>query len=145
MQYDPVIGTLKLTKQAAASRQISAAIDALERGAYDVAITLAGAAEGMLPEIASQPLFRMLRDNPNVPPHIERKHWLSAINAERDWLKHPTTVLGDTLEIDLNDACIMVLRALAKLPEWTPRMELFKDWVVANGLQPMPGADPIEP
>jgi hypothetical protein len=39
---------LNLTKVEAAIRQVEAAIEALERGDFDVAITLAGAAEDMI-------------------------------------------------------------------------------------------------
>ena len=43
------IGTkIFLTLEKAAVRQIDAAIDALEAGLFDVALTLAGAAEGMI-------------------------------------------------------------------------------------------------
>jgi hypothetical protein len=39
---------LNLTKAQAASRQVDAAIDALDRGDFDVAVTLASAAEDMI-------------------------------------------------------------------------------------------------
>jgi uncharacterized protein (UPF0210 family) len=40
--------TLKISKAEGASRQVEKAIKALERGDFDIAVTLAGAAEGML-------------------------------------------------------------------------------------------------
>jgi hypothetical protein len=39
---------LKISKAEGASRQVEEAIKALERGDFDIAVTLAGAAEGML-------------------------------------------------------------------------------------------------
>jgi hypothetical protein len=44
---------IKLTLTEGASRQVDAAIDALERGDFAVAVTLAGAAEGMPPATAT--------------------------------------------------------------------------------------------
>jgi hypothetical protein len=44
----PIGTTITLPLEKAAVRQIDAAIDALEAGLFDVAITLAGAAEGMI-------------------------------------------------------------------------------------------------
>lgn len=117
----------------AATRQVEAAIDAIERGDYDVAITLAGAAEGMLPELAHQPLFTMMRDNPKVPPELSKKVWISTLNAERDWLEHPTVVLGEEINLELGDGVFMLLRAFARLPSWTPRMYEFKAWSSEQG------------
>jgi hypothetical protein len=42
------LGSVRLSLIEAATRQTEAAIEALERGQYDVALTLAGAAEGMI-------------------------------------------------------------------------------------------------
>lgn len=134
MTYSPTTAPIKITKLQGAANQISAAIDALERGQFDVAITLAGAAEGMLPEIDTQPLFATLRDAPERPSSISQKAWISALNAERDWLKHSTTEVGDEIDITIYDASIMVLRALARLPEWNSRMDEFKAWAMQNGL-----------
>ncbi len=132
MPFNPPAEPLQVTKLDAAMRQTAAAIDAFERGAFDIAITLAGAAEGMLPEIEAQPLWRTLRDHPGLPEEIERKSWIWALNSERDWLKHSTTDLGEEIEITRYTASLMLLRALAKLPRWTPRMIEFKDWAMED-------------
>lgn len=42
------VGSLHLNLLEAATRQIHTAIDALEAGNFDIALTLAGAAEGMI-------------------------------------------------------------------------------------------------
>lgn len=44
----PVGTSLHLTLERAMSRQVDAAIDALVAGNFDIALTLAGAAEGMI-------------------------------------------------------------------------------------------------
>jgi hypothetical protein len=45
-------GFVRLSLVEAATRQTEAAIEALEQGQYDVALTLAGAAEGMIPRVS---------------------------------------------------------------------------------------------
>jgi hypothetical protein len=55
---------LNLTKVEAAIRQVEAAIEALERGDFDVAITLAGAAEDMIDRPGS--LFAYHQDHPKA-------------------------------------------------------------------------------
>ena len=74
---------LKLTKGEAATRQIEAAIAALVRGHFDIAITLASAAEDMIDRKGSH-LFAFLRDHPQV----NKKDWIRHINRHRDWFKH---------------------------------------------------------
>jgi hypothetical protein len=78
-----------VSKLAAAAFQIAAAIHALSMGNVISAITLAGAAEGMLPEPDQTSAVRGLRDHPAVPPDV-KPDWVTVINMERDWLKHPT-------------------------------------------------------
>lgn len=78
---------LKVTKIEAATRQLEAAIDAFERGELDVAITLAGAAEGTI-ERTGLHLFAYLRDR-TLKGVDHQKEWIPFLNFERDWLKHP--------------------------------------------------------
>jgi hypothetical protein len=130
--YLPIDEPLDLTKIVAASRQADAAIDALEAGHYDVAITLAGAAEGMLPEGDNQTLFAVMRDNSKAHEVFDRKDWLSVLNMERDWLKHLTPNWPDTLYLELDDAAFMVARAISKIPVWSDRMVAFKEWYMSN-------------
>ena len=82
------IGTpLFLTLHKAASRQVDAAIDALQAGDYDVALTLAGAAEEMI-ERTGHHLFGWLKQHPKALQRFDKKEWISTLNADRDWLKH---------------------------------------------------------
>ncbi|MEO6779559.1 MAG: hypothetical protein ABI196_01340 [Bradyrhizobium sp.] len=122
------IATLKLTLAEAATRQIEAAIAALERGHYDVAVTLAGAAEGMIKRDGPH-MFVGLRDSPKARERFSKKVWISTLNLERDWLKHGGQ---DEMEIECAAAVWLIARAASKLEKWTPRMEQFKIWLMDN-------------
>jgi hypothetical protein len=115
---------LSLTKIEAATRQTEAAIEAFVRGDFDIAITLAGAAEGMI-ERDGLHMFAFLRDSPRVQD-VEKKEWISTLNSERDWLKHSNG--PESLQIEREHAA----RASSKLEKWTPRMEEFKEWLLKN-------------
>jgi hypothetical protein len=122
---DPV----KLTLTEGATRQVDAAIIALERGAFDVALTLAGAAEGMLKRDGFH-LFVGLRDNPRAKERFdEKKDWIAMLNRERDWLKHGG---DDEMQIECFDAALMIARAASKLEVWTPKIENFRAWLLEN-------------
>jgi len=123
--------TLNLTLTEAASRQVHSAIGAFERGRFDVAVTLAGAAEGMIKREGHY-LFAALRDNPRAKERFaEKKDWINQLNREHYWLKHGG---DDAMEITAFDAAMMIARAASKLeePDWTPRMEGFRDWFLQN-------------
>ena len=80
---------LTLTKIEAATRQVECAVEALVRGHFDVAITLAGAAEGMIKGETPTSLFAYHRDSPKRDEEgITEKELVSPLNKERDWLKH---------------------------------------------------------
>jgi hypothetical protein len=78
----PVV-VFDVSKHAAAAFQFSAAIHALSMGNVISAITLAGAAEGMLFEQDQTSAFRGLRDHPAVPPDPQ-PDWITIINMDRD-------------------------------------------------------------
>ncbi len=123
------VDPLKLTLAQAATRQADAAIDALERGKFDIALTLAGAAEGMI-ERDGHHLFAGLRDNPRAKERFAKKRdWITWLNRERDWLKHGG---DDTMDIECFDAAMMIARAASKLEVWTPKMEDFRAWLLKN-------------
>lgn len=120
---------LNLTLEEAASRQVDAAIDALQRGDFDVALTLAGAAEGMIKR-DGQHMFAWLRDNPKAAQHFpDKKQWINVLNRELYWLKHGGE---ETMEIDCATAVFMIARAMTKLEVWTPKMDAFKPWLLDN-------------
>src|SRR5450759_2152120 len=126
MTMEPPKDNLTVTKIEAAARQTEAAIEAFARGDFDIAITLAGAAEGMI-ERDGPHMFFFLRDSPRVK-HVPKKDWITVLNVERDWLKHHSG--PDTLVIEKEVASFMIARAASKLEKWTPRMEEFRKWIV---------------
>lgn len=120
---------LNLTLEEAASRQVDAAIDALQRGDFDVALTLAGAAEGMIRRDGPH-MFAWLRDNPKAAERFpNKKQWIDELNREYYWLKHGGE---ETMEIDCATAVFMIARAMTKLEVWTPKMDAFKPWLLEN-------------
>jgi len=125
---DIPIGSLKLTLVEAATRQTDAAIDALQRGDYDVAVTLAGAAEGMI-ERDGPHMFAYLRDTPKVHGKFSKKEWIASLNREVYWLKHGGQ---DAMEIECANAAFLIARAASKLEKWTPKMEEFRVWLISN-------------
>lgn len=121
---------LILTKAKAATRQVEAAIQALQSGDFDVAITLAGAAEGMMAQEGPGPLFSHIINHPRSLGQWPRKALISLLNEERDWLKHASGPAE--LGISPFVAGAMIARASSKLESWTPLMEAFRTWFVAN-------------
>jgi hypothetical protein len=116
------IGSLHLTLVNAASRQIDAAIDALKTGDFDIALTLAGAAEGMIPSTETA-VFAKLRDSPKVLERLSKKgldqpHQPGALLVEHG---------GEpAMEIERWTAAFIIARASSKIEKWTPKMVEFK-------------------
>ena len=94
--------TVDTSKQLASLRQIIAAIEHLHKRELECAITLAGAAEGQLPETAKDYLFRLLK---KVFSHDD-------LNLVRDWLKHQSGPENAT--ITEFEAALMISRAIHK-------------------------------
>jgi len=123
------IGTkIFLTLEKAAVRQIDAAIDALEAGLFDVALTLAGAAEGMI-DRAGLHMFAEVNKSRQALERFTQKEWISILNMERDWLKHGGQ---PHMEIHCSTAAFMIARAASKVENWSPRIVEFKIWLLAN-------------
>jgi hypothetical protein len=117
---------LKISKAEGASRQVEKAIKALERGDFDIAVTLAGAAEGMLKR-SGRHMWSFMLQSPKAAEFDKRK-LIDFLNAERDWLKHPTPNAGATKTFIRAHAAFMIVRAMSKLETWSPRMNRFKRW-----------------
>jgi|SRR5215475_4859819 len=125
----PIGTSLFLTLEMAATRQIDAAIDALEAGNFDVALTLAGAAEDMIKRSGPTIMFEELKKSPAALERFTQKQWISILNAERDWLKHGGQPL---MEIHCSTAAFMIARATTKMENWTEKMVRFKIWILDN-------------
>ncbi len=122
--------SLNLTKAEAARRQVDAAIRALQAGDLDIAITLAGAAEQMFARDGMH-IFKFMLEAP-VVQGIDRKEWIASLNADRDWLKHVTPNDAISREFSVASAAVMIARAASKLDAWTPLMDEFRLWLLAN-------------
>jgi hypothetical protein len=127
--------SLNLSLVEAAARQTNAAIDAIQRGKFDVAITLAGAAEGMLkerttkiPSIFEIALFLRTAEE-GTRDLYSKKELIVFLNAERDWLKHG----GEAeMEIPCLVAAMTVARAISKFDEPSSKMREFSNWLKKN-------------
>jgi hypothetical protein len=73
---------LKISKAQGAGRQVEEAIKALERGNFDIAVTLAGAAEGML-ERSGRYMWSYMLQSPQAAA-FEKKELVTFLNEQRD-------------------------------------------------------------
>jgi hypothetical protein len=108
---------LNISKAEGASRQVEEAIKALERGNFDIAVTLAGAAEGMLKR-SGRHMWSYMLQSPQAAAFDEKKELVPFLNAQRDFTRA--------------HAAIMIARAMSKLETWSPRMKRFKRWYEGN-------------
>jgi hypothetical protein len=126
---DPHIET---TKKLAAQRQIDAAIVHLHKAELECALTLAAAAEGLLPSTNEPHVLAYLQDHPSY------KNKEIDFNASINWLKHP--VAPDTAVLYECEAALIIARAMSKFAavykngpsEW----DTFLQWGVARGHWP---------
>jgi hypothetical protein len=131
---------LNISKAEGASRQVEEAIKALERGDFDIAVTLAGAAEGMLERSGHHMWSYMLQSAQAAV--FDKRELIEHLNAERDWLKHPTPSAEATKTFTRAHAAIMIARAMSKLETWSPRMNSFKRWFEGNLEEVLQELDP---
>jgi hypothetical protein len=120
------------TRKLASLRQIRGAISCLHNGDYECAVTLAHAAEGMVPDKRKsgdrKPLIKLMRerltdDDPNL---------------FSNWLKHPKG--AERATISVFEVVVMILRAIHKFvwcyEETSDHFELFQDWAMLHGHLP---------
>jgi hypothetical protein len=106
-------------------RQIHAAIEHLQRGDFECAMTLAAAGEGMLPS-TDEPKFRELAR-------------MTEVNDTVDWLRHGPMEdkenrkrgRGQSITIEESEAIFVIYRAIAKFDavfgdQKTPQMVSFR-------------------
>lgn len=108
---------MMVTKQKAVSDLIDGAIRAEQADDHVCAVTLAGAAEGAMPNTDEEHLFQVTRDTmvgyaqEGLGP-LTQKQVVSMLNAERDWLKHFNAEQADEMEI--RGGFMQILRAVSK-------------------------------
>jgi hypothetical protein len=126
---------IETTKQLAARRQIDAAIEHLHKSEFECAITLAAAAEGLLPDTDKPYVFARLKDHPSY------KNKEVNFNDTITWLKHP--VQPETTFIFEMEAALIIARAMSKFAAvydegssyWG---QFLHQWGVAKGYWPSP-------
>ncbi len=129
--------TVETTKQLSALRQIQAAIAHMHKKEFECAITLAGAAEGQLPESTKEYMFRLLK---KVMPGEDH-------NAFINWMKHSTG--PDKATISELEVVVAIARAIHKFvavyEASCKEFEEFSAWAVANGHMPKPLTEDARP
>jgi hypothetical protein len=115
----------------AAMRQIHCAIEHLKEGHYEAAITLAAAAEGMLPDTEARHLRQAVKEMSKRPDIQDEAGGSKNPNACIHWLKHGT-VDGKHVEaitIPAEESMVIVSRAMTKFnavySDMTPQMAAF--------------------
>jgi hypothetical protein len=127
---------IETTIEQAARRQIYLAITLLHRSEFEAAITLAAAAEGMLPKPEKPYLFPKLKawaeDLPKDEPGAK------GANDFAVWLKHGE-LQGDKhakATIPELEVVTMITRAISKYlavyDGISPQMAQFRDWAIAR-------------
>jgi len=123
---DPV--TIDTNIRLASMRQIHCAIEHLHRGNYECAITLAGAAEGMLPN-TDEPTFRQKVKALSKSPEIQAAGGATGPNDYTNWLKHGGV---ENATIPAEESVALIWRAITKYKviynDLSPQMLRFEDW-----------------
>jgi len=118
---------VKLSKRDAAIQQIHASIEHCKNGQLAAAITLAAAAEGMIPATEKDHLIKRINDL-GLFKQLD-------MNAVITWLKHDTG--QQSAEIQELEACATVMRAISKFAAVydgiTPQMKAFPEWMQQRG------------
>jgi hypothetical protein len=127
-----VTAHVDVTRKAAAQRQIDAAIANLKNSELECAITLAAAAETMLPDTTTDYAFGYLRRHPAFTTNA------IDFNETINWLKH--NIAPDRKIIFAQEAAFIIFRAMSKFGaiydegpmEWSE----FLHWGVERGFWP---------
>jgi hypothetical protein len=126
----------------ASMRQMHCAIEHIERGDYECAITLAAAAENMLPE-PEKPYFRGKVKKLSESEQIKAAGGAVGPNDYYVWLKHGTLngVKTEVVTIPDEESVVWIYRAISKFEavynDRSPQMTSFCrwaiDWLMAEG------------
>jgi hypothetical protein len=120
---------VETNQQLASKRQIHAAIDHLKKSDFESALTLAGAAEGVLPDTKNPHLFQKIKKMADALPADPSGG--NEINAMTNWAKHGTHA---TATISEQDVIEMVTRAISKFAAvyggQSKEMQAFSEWAV---------------
>ena len=133
----------RVDKISAAQEQIEGAITNLFLGNWSCAITLAGAAEGMLAApVFGVDLFTLGKTEIAEQLKLPEKDFVEIVNKQLYWLKHLTEKLPVILDFDQIDVIIMILRAYTKFYALTSKksddMLIFESWLKHHFQFPAP-------
>jgi hypothetical protein len=123
------------TRQLAALYQITAAIEHFHKHELECSITLAAAAEGILPDAEGGFLFQQFKTRAST----KKRENLDHLNFVQNWLKHGKYNGKEVESIGIAEffAVISLLRAITKFVavyrRETPDMAEFVDWSRDNG------------
>jgi hypothetical protein len=130
---------MKLTKHAAAAKQIDQAIGLFFQEDYPCALTLAGAAECCMPHAGPVTLFAMMKTLGQLRYDLSETELVSDyLNQVRNWLKHWGADQPPEIYLKAEDAAIMILRAYTKFTSLydtasvSDEMLRFEKWFRAN-------------
>jgi hypothetical protein len=125
------------TKQFAALRQITAAIEHLHKREYECAITLGAAAEGLLPRTDEPHIFLDLKEY-LAPEEFKCLDFNVVVN----WLKHYKPQDPDPFSIPEAEGVDLIMRAITKFiavyHQSTKQMEAFMEWASTHYGYPEP-------
>lgn len=132
------IDQVKTSRKLAAQRQINAALDHLENADLECAITLAGAAEEILPDINEPHAFQNMKDHPT----FKNIGW--NWNEARNWLKHYDEAKPEARTLHQSEAALIIYRAISKFravyDEMPNRWQQFLAWGARRDY--FPASDP---
>jgi hypothetical protein len=107
------MGKRIVTKEDAAKAQLERAIKCYRERDWICALTLAGAAEEILPRGKTLDLFVAVVTS--LGRHgLEKKLAITVFNSKRNWLKHATESDPGPKKIGPADAAIMIVRAMTR-------------------------------
>jgi hypothetical protein len=120
----------------ASMRQIHCSVEHLHRGDYECAITLAGAAEGMVPE-TWKPHFRQKLKAFARSPKVQEEGGAVGENDYINWLKHGSLKSGgprfEKATIPPEEGVVVVYRAITKYnavyDDLSPQMLSCLNWL----------------
>ena len=125
---------VETTIEQAARRQIYLAITLLHRSEFEAAMTLAAAAEGMLPKPQKPYLFPKLKAwAENLP---EEEPGAKGLNDFAVWLKHGEAQKDKYAKATISELEVvtMITRAISKYlavyDGISPEMARFRDWAI---------------
>jgi hypothetical protein len=129
---------IETNKQLAALCQIHYAMALFRQNELECAVTLAGAAEGVIPTTNDPHMFLLLKNSP-----LSRKEF--DYNFTINWLKHSTE--PDDFIISEFEAAMIIVRAINKFftvyKAGSPAMRSFVRWTFEQGHLPTPSLDEI--